>query len=66
MDGTNIPPSWVLYAAAAGLQWFSWFDMCDGKRARRLKCGSPVGRIIDEALDMINQSITPLMILYGS
>lgn len=26
----------------------------DGMRARRLKCGSPLGRIIDEALDQVS------------
>ena len=36
---------------ALALQWFSLFDVMDGMRARRLKCGSPLGRIIDEALD---------------
>ena len=30
---------------------FSFFDMMDGQRAKRLKCGTPIGRIIDEAGD---------------
>jgi len=46
-------PSWVLFLAAFGVQWFSWMDMMDGQRARRLKCGTPIGRIIDEAGDAI-------------
>jgi phosphatidylglycerophosphate synthase len=44
-------PRWVFGMAAFCIQWFSWFDMMDGQRARRLKCGSPIGRIIDEAGD---------------
>ena len=48
--GTEMP-SWVYWFAAFAVTWFSWFDMMDGQRARRLKCGSPIGRIIDEAGD---------------
>lgn len=44
-------PSWVYYVAAAAVTTFSWFDIMDGQRARRLKCGTPIGRIIDEAGD---------------
>ena len=33
------------------VQFFSIFDALDGIRARRTKCGSPCGRIIDEAGD---------------
>lgn len=29
----------------------------DGMRARRLKCGSPLGRIIDEALDQVTYAV---------
>ena len=65
MDDTLILPPWIFYAAAASFQWFSWFDIADGVRARRLKCGSPVGRIVDEALDIINQAVIPIMILFG-
>ena len=64
-DGSEMLPTWIFYAGAFSLQWFSWFDMADGTRARRLKCGSPVGRIVDEALDIINQSITPIILFYG-
>ena len=35
------------------LEWFSLYDIMDGCRARRLKCGSPLGRIIDEGGDTI-------------
>jgi hypothetical protein len=38
---------------AAVLQWFSLIDCMDGMRARRTKCGSPLGRVIDEAIDQI-------------
>ena len=54
MDGTVLLPSWVFYTFSACIQWFDMFDNADGVRARRLKCGSPVGRIVDEALDLIN------------
>jgi phosphatidylglycerophosphate synthase len=37
---------------ALSVQWFSQNDIMDGLRARRQKSGSPLGRIIDEALDM--------------
>lgn len=35
------------------MQWFSLVDCMDGMRARRTKCGSPLGRIIDEGIDQI-------------
>jgi len=44
-------PLYAFLVVAAAFQWFSLFDVMDGMRARRLKCGSPLGRIIDEALD---------------
>jgi len=40
-----------LFFGAFTVQWFSVFDMMDGQRAKRLKCGTPIGRIIDEAGD---------------
>lgn len=46
-------PTWVFVFFAFTIQWFDWFDMMDGSRARRLKAGSPVGRIIDEAGDLM-------------
>ena len=36
----------------------------DGMRARRLKCGSPLGRIIDEALDQVAYSCAALTTCY--
>jgi phosphatidylglycerophosphate synthase len=46
-------PAWTLILFAFSIQWFDWFDMMDGARARRLKAGSPIGRIIDEAGDLM-------------
>jgi hypothetical protein len=40
-------PAWVILFAAFSCEWFSIWDMMDGARARRLKAGSPIGRIID-------------------
>ena len=54
----------TLMLAAAALQWFSQHDIMDGLRARRLKTGSPLGRIIDEALDMIQQACYCLWVGY--
>ena len=46
------------------VQWFSLNDCMDGMRARRLKCGSPLGRIIDEALDQVAYSCAALTACY--
>ena len=46
-------PPWVIFFGAFAVQWFSFFDMMDGQRARRLKCGSPIGRIVDQAGDLM-------------
>lgn len=35
------------------MHWFNILDSLDGCRARRLKCGSGVGRIVDEAGDAV-------------
>lgn len=45
-------PRWGFFMGAVCFWWFSWFDIMDGQRARRLKCGSCIGRIIDEAGDV--------------
>jgi phosphatidylglycerophosphate synthase len=47
-----IPDSCFIWMAFV-LQWFSLNDCMDGMRARRTRCGSPLGRIIDEAIDQI-------------
>lgn len=46
------------------LYWFSLFDVMDGMRARRLKAGSPLGRLIDEGLDLLAYSNFSLAILF--
>jgi len=46
------------------IQWFSQVDIMDGLRARRMKCGSPLGRIIDEAGDTIVMSNYSTLIAY--
>lgn len=45
-------PRYLYFLSAFCFLWFSWFDIMDGQRARRLKCGSSIGRIIDEAGDV--------------
>ena len=47
-----IPDSHLVIAAII-LQWFSLNDCMDGMRAKRLKCGSPLGRVVDEAIDQM-------------
>ena len=59
------PPSWIFFMAAFCLQWFSWFDMMDGQRAKRLKCGTPIGRLIDEAGDTIQYTLAAMIATYG-
>lgn len=51
--------------SAVALEWFSQWDMMDGCRARRLKCGSPLGRFIDEGGDTITQTNYSLLLAYG-
>jgi len=46
-------PDYCIVLSGIALQWFSQFDIMDGMRARRLKCGSPLGRIIDEGIFLI-------------
>lgn len=49
-------PYWIVTVGALCFYWFSICDIIDGVRARRLKCGSPLGRIIDEGLDLVAYS----------
>ena len=49
---------------AFAIQWFSWFDCMDGLRARRLKCGTPIGRLIDEAGDPFQYTWVATMLAY--
>lgn len=46
------------------LYWFSLVDIMDGNRARRLKVGSPLGRIIDEGGDTITMANYSVFIAY--
>ena len=55
----------LLMIAACALQWFSQFDIMDGIRARRLKAGSPLGRIVDEAGDTIMQACYSMWLAYS-
>ena len=57
-------PSWVYYLAAVAVTTFSWFDIMDGQRARRLKCGTPIGRIIDEAGDAFQYTWVAFIVGY--
>ena len=68
--GTNIDPSNPLsreYFLASGffIFWFTLFDIMDGNRARRLKCGSPLGRMVDEGGDTITMAAYCVMLGYG-
>jgi hypothetical protein len=46
-------PDYYIIIGALALYWFSTHDIMDGMRARRLKCGSPLGRVIDEGKNCI-------------
>ena len=60
-DTPNVP-SWIFYMCAFAVQYFSWGDGMDGQRARRLKCGTPIGRIMDEAGDPFQYTWIAVMI----
>ena len=60
----NLLPPWLLFACGCSIFWFDQLDIMDGCRARRLKVGSPLGRIIDEAGDLIVMSNYSLMMAY--
>jgi len=62
---TNEVPQWVFIFTAFCVQWFSWFDIMDGQRARRLKCGTPIGRIIDEAGDSVQYTLISVVMGYA-
>ena len=61
--GIGIDPK-VFIVCALLVQWFSQVDMMDGLRARRLKVGSPLGRMIDEAGDTIVMSNYSTLMAY--
>ena len=54
----------IFFLIAVSLQWFSLFDVMDGMRARRTKTGSPLGRIVDEAMDQTAYACSGVAIGY--
>ena len=58
-----VDPSLLLLVGFA-IEWFSQYDMMDGQRARRLKCGSPLGRIVDEAGDTVAMTCYSIYVAY--
>lgn len=46
-------PDHLFIVVGIVFQWFSLNDCIDGMRAKRLKCGSPLGRVVDEAIDQL-------------
>lgn len=55
-------PQWIFFLMAFSIQWFSGFDTLDGLRARRLKCGTPIGRLVDEAGDPFQYTAIALLL----
>jgi len=51
MDGPA--PAWLLITSALTFAWQELCDNCDGKQARRLGCGSPLGSMVDHTFDSI-------------
>lgn len=65
--GGNIPKNneecrGLVMVGAFIIHWFSVVDIADGCRARRLKVGSPLGRVIDEAGDLLSQTHCSIII----
>ena len=60
----NAIPGWAFIMVAFSIEFFSIMDTLDGLRARRTKCGSPCGRIIDEAGDTMVYSMFGHMMGY--
>ena len=50
--------------SAVGIMWFSIIDILDGLRARRLKVGSPLGRLIDEGGDAVTMGNYCVLLAY--
>jgi phosphatidylglycerophosphate synthase len=46
------------------LNWFTLVDIMDGNRARRLKVGSPLGRLVDEGGDTITMANYCILLAY--
>lgn len=57
-------PSYVFVVCAVAMVWYSFWDAFDGQRARRLKCGTPIGRIIDECGDTMQYTLFALIFGY--
>jgi len=41
-------PRWILILAAFSVLWYSFLDAMASQRARRMKCESPVRKLINE------------------
>ena len=65
IDVNESVPRYLMIAAGISLQWFSWVDIMDGNRARRLKCGSPLGRMIDEGGDTVTMANYSVLCAYA-
>ena len=63
-EAEGLLPRWVFVLGAFSVQWFSLFDAMDGQRARRLKCGTPIGRVLDEAGDMVQYTLFSIIMGY--
>lgn len=61
----NPIPRYLMLATGISLQWFSLLDIMDGIRARRLKNGSPLGRLVDECGDTITQANYCVLLAYA-
>lgn len=51
LDGSGIVPNWACIVTAVMYIIYHLLDCCDGKQARRIKAGSPLGFIMDHNLD---------------
>lgn len=54
----------IFWFCSFSTMWFSFWDAFDGQRARRLICGTPVGRIIDQAGDTMQYTMFALIMGY--
>eukprot|EP00756_Hemistasia_phaeocysticola_P007041 Hpha_TRINITY_DN14101_c0_g2::TRINITY_DN14101_c0_g2_i1::g.10583::m.10583/K00993/EPT1; ethanolaminephosphotransferase len=62
-DFSKPVPAWVCIVSAICLHTYQWLDALDGKQARHLKIGSPLGLLCDHGCDSINASITAINIV---
>ena len=61
----NPMPLSMMVICGIAMQWFTLVDIMDGNRARRLKVGSPLGRLIDEGGDTITMANYCVLIAYA-